>query len=135
MHRVLVVVAIVVVALVFMTAAAAKARAQTATEASAIDLGVPARLSPLVAVALPISEGASAALLLAGLAWRPAAQVGAVGALVLLGAFTLAIARTLRAGRAPVCHCFGALSARPIGPDAIVRNAALAVLAVVALVG
>ena len=56
-------------------------------------------------------------------------------ALALLAAFTVALARVLRRPIAdrPACACFGRWSAKPVGAGSLVRNAALGVLAVVAL--
>ena len=135
MERALVGVASLVVAVVFAVAALAKARSVATTQTAAVDLGVPSALAGPVARMLPFVEGLAAVLLVGGLASRPVGRVGGAVALALLFAFSVAIARTLRAGRAPVCQCFGAMSARPIGPDALVRNVALSVLALVALVG
>ncbi len=59
---------------------------------------------------------------------------GAILALILLTMFSALIARSLRAGRTPPCFCFGNLSSQPISNLDLVRNAALGILAVVALV-
>ena len=87
-------------------------------------LGVPV----WVARPVPVVELAVGAGLVTGLARRPLAWV----AVALLVAFTAIVARSLAAGRRPVCACFGAWSSRPIGPTTLVRNAVLLVLAVVA---
>ena len=134
-HRALVVVATVTLGAVFATAAAAKANNRAAAETSARDLGVPSRWAPYVARLLPFIEGTISLVLAAGLLYRAAAVIGAVVATLLLLSFTTAIIRTLRAGRTPVCQCFGSLTSRPIGPDTIVRNLALLLLAVVTAVG
>ncbi len=135
MHRGLVVVAMVTLGAVFATAALAKANDLAAAETSARDLGVPSRWAKYVARLLPALEASIAVLLAVGLLRRSAAVIGATLAIVLLLSFTTAIVRTLRDGRTPVCQCFGSLRSRPIGPDAIVRNLALLVLAVVTTVG
>ena len=134
-HRGLVVVAMVTLGAVFATAAAAKANNRAAAETSARDLGVPSQWAPSVARLLPFFEGTIPVVLAIGLFYRAAAVIGAVFAMVLLLAFTTAIIRTLRAGQTPVCQCFGSLRSRPIGPDTIVRNLALLLLAVVTAVG
>ena len=87
-------------------------------------LGVPRWLARSV----PFVELAVGAGLVTGLARRPLAWV----AVALLAAFTWVVARSLAAGRRPVCACFGAWSQRPIGPATLVRNGALLLLAVVA---
>lgn len=134
-HRGLVVVAMVTLGAVFATAAVAKANNRAAVETSARELGVPSRWAPYVARLLPFVEGTIPLVLAAGLLYRAAAVIGAVLATALLLSFTTAIVRTLRSGRTPVCQCFGSLRSRPIGPDTIVRNLALLLLAVVTAVG
>ncbi|MET0908849.1 MAG: MauE/DoxX family redox-associated membrane protein [Ilumatobacteraceae bacterium] len=57
----------------------------------------------------------------------------AVVALALLIAFTALIGRALAQGRHPPCACFGAWSAKPIGPGHLVRNGALIVLAALSM--
>lgn len=54
----------------------------------------------------------------------------AVAALVVLGAFTVAVAVNLGRGRAVPCPCFGA-SGRPVSSATLVRNGWLAALAIV----
>jgi uncharacterized membrane protein YphA (DoxX/SURF4 family) len=100
---------------------------RTATQA----LGVPAPYATPIAAALPVVEILAAGLILL----PPFRIVGALGCLGLLLAFSFAIARTLRAGEAPRCHCFGSRSAQPIDRSLLTRNAALALLAFVVLVG
>jgi len=108
-----------------LVAGAAKlARPSWAREAAA--LGVPAWLArPVPAVELLVGAG-----LVTGVARRPLAWV----AVVLLGAFTAVVGRSLAAGRRPVCACFGAWSSRPIGGRTVARNAVLLALALVAAV-
>lgn len=134
MPHALAIVAALVVAGAFSLAGVAKARDRAATTTAARDLGVRPTLAPTVATVLPVLELATALLLLIGALSRTLRIVGGVGAITLLAAFSMAIARTLKAGRRPVCHCFGALASKPIGPDSLVRNGALAALAVVAVV-
>ena len=75
---------------------------------------------------LPVAEaGLGIALLV------PASRaIAGAAALVRLAIFSVAIARALRAGRHPVCHCFGR-HARPITANVLIRNGALAALALV----
>lgn len=120
-----------VLAAVFAWAAFSKAIDRPGTVLAAVDLGVARRAAGPVALALPLLEALAAALTLV-----PAtSEVGALLALVLLTAFSVAIAVALRAGRRPPCHCFGARSSRPIGADSLVRNAALMLLGIVILTG
>ena len=86
-------------------------------------LGVPRP----VAVVVPVVELLIGALLIAQLARR----LVAVGAALLLVAFTALLVVRLRQGRRPPCACFGALSTKPIGWGNVVRNAVFLVLALV----
>ncbi len=56
-------------------------------------------------------------------------------ALGLLATFSAALARMLRRPREerPACACFGRWSAKPVGAGSLLRNCALAVLAIAAL--
>jgi hypothetical protein len=54
-------------------------------------------------------------------------------ALLTLQAFTLLLLANLGRGHRPVCACFGSWSAKPIGNGHVVRNVAMMVLAVIAL--
>ena len=56
----------------------------------------------------------------------------AIAAIVLLVAFSVAIARQLVDGRHPPCACFGSWSQRPLGEVHLLRNAGLIALAVLA---
>jgi thiol-disulfide isomerase/thioredoxin len=49
--------------------------------------------------------------------------------LVLLAAFVAGIAKALRAGATPDCHCFGAIHSAPVGRSQIARNIGLGALA------
>jgi hypothetical protein len=95
--------------------------------AQARALGVPRP----VARAVPPIEIALGALVAAGVA-RPWTAGGVVA---LLGVFTIILVVHLRRGDRVPCACFGAWSARPVGPWSVARNAVLIALAVVAAVG
>jgi hypothetical protein len=84
-----------------------------------------------VARVVPPLEIALGALAAAGVA-RPW-TAGAVVAL--LGAFTTFLVVHLRRGDRVPCACFGAWSARPVGPWSVVRNVVLIALAVAAALG
>jgi uncharacterized membrane protein YphA (DoxX/SURF4 family) len=58
--------------------------------------------------------------------------VPAVGALVMLLAFTIVLLMALRGATRPVCACFGAWSPSPISWASVGRNLVLAFLALVA---
>ena len=72
----------------------------------------------------------------AGLAAGVAEPWPAWLALVLLAAFSAALARALRRplDERPVCACFGRWSSKPVGAGSLWRNGALAGLAVIAVV-
>lgn len=53
---------------------------------------------------------------------------------VLLAAFTWLIVKNLRADKHPMCACFGAWSAAPLGRAHVVRNGALIAVGVVTFV-
>lgn len=115
----------VVLGLAFVVAGASKLAAGQSWPAQAHGLGAPSvAISPL-----PWLELAIGAALVAQLAepWP------AVVAIALLVAFSALIARRLAEGRRPPCACFGAWSARPIGPGHLARNFALMVLGLLAL--
>ncbi len=89
---------------------------------SANRFGVPHRIAPALAIALPLTELAIAlALFPVSLVW-----FGAVGALILLLIFVLAIGVNLALGRKPDCHCFGQLNSAPAGWSTLMRNVVLA---------
>jgi methylamine dehydrogenase accessory protein MauD len=109
--------------LVFATAGAAKLADRAGSRQAIADFGVPAALAGPLVLLLPLAELAVAAALIPVItAWW-----GAVGALVLLSIFAVAIGANLARGRKPECHCFGQLHAAPAGWSTLARNAALAV--------
>ena len=117
-------VASVVLGAAFVVAGASKLAAGPVWPEQARGLGAPSWAIPVV----PWFELVLGAALVARVAPRPLALV----ALGLLVAFTILLAARLREGRHPPCACFGAWSARPLGPGHLVRNAGLIVLAVLA---
>jgi peroxiredoxin len=120
-----------VLAAVFVVAGLAKARDRAGTRAAVERFGVPQALAGTTALALPVVELAIA------IALFPAAtaRFAAAAALVLLVAFSIAIARLLIRGEAVACRCFGSLSEAPMSGWTLARNAVLAVLAAVATFG
>ncbi len=117
-------------ALVFVAAAIAKLRDRNGTRQAVVDFGVPRSLAELATAALPLAELAIAAALLI----PASAAVGAAGAAVLLGAFTVAIGANLARGRTPDCHCFGQVAAGPISRLTVLRNVVLVAMALFAFV-
>lgn len=111
-------------AVVFAWAAVAKVRHRATTIASFRGLGLPA--PALLATAVPVLE----AVLAVGLVLVPAPA--AFGALVLVLSFSIVIGRAVAAGSTVGCACFGGTEDRPVSVLELVRNAALAGLAVVA---
>jgi thiol-disulfide isomerase/thioredoxin/uncharacterized membrane protein YphA (DoxX/SURF4 family) len=124
-------VARLLLAAVFAFAAIGKLLDHGGSRQAVADFGVPDPLVGPVAAVLPVAELAVAVALLV-----PAtARWGAVGALLLLGAFVAAIARSMIRGEAPDCHCFGALHSEPAGWRTLARNALLAGVAVFVVIG
>ncbi len=118
-------VASIVVGVAFVVAGASKIAAGGSWPAQARGLGAPAWTIPIV----PWVEIVVGALLIA----QAVPPWPAIAALVMLVAFTALIGNSLAHGRRPPCACFGAWSAKPIGPAHLARNAVLIALAVLAL--
>jgi peroxiredoxin len=112
-------------AAVFALSASGKLADRAGTRRAVAEFGVPAGRAVAVAWALPLAEACLALALLPS----ASAPWAGLAALALLGGFTAAVARLLRRGRRPACSCLGAVSAEPIGPMTVVRNAALMAVA------
>jgi peroxiredoxin len=110
---------------VLLLAAVAKLSDRGGTESALRDFGVPEGLTRVGVWLLPLSELVVGALLL----FATTARLGALGALMLLMAFSAAILVALKHGRQPDCHCFGRLSNSPIGWSTLVRNGVFALVA------
>jgi thiol-disulfide isomerase/thioredoxin len=94
-----------------------------------IEFGVPTALATPITVALISGELAVAIVLLrSATLWY-----GAIGALVLVSIFSVAIAANLLRDRRPNCNCFGQLKAAPIGWPTFARNVALGAVAVLVI--
>jgi hypothetical protein len=111
-----------VVAAVLALAAVGKLLDLSGARRSVREFGVPVRLAEPVVIVLPLVEIAAAVALVG----RGSARWGALGALVLLGLFTVGIVRVLAQGRHPDCHCFGQLHSMRAGRGAVLRNLLLA---------
>jgi len=111
----------------FLVAGGSKVAAGAVWPQQARDLGAPGWVVPV----LPWVEIVVGAALVTQLARVAAAVVAAA----LLAAFTALIVLRLAQGRRPPCACFGAWSAKPLGPGHVVRNAVLFALAIVSAMG
>jgi peroxiredoxin/uncharacterized membrane protein YphA (DoxX/SURF4 family) len=120
----------IILVITFAIAGVAKLRDHDGTRQAAVDFGVPPRVAPAFAVALPIAELA----VVAALAVPSLRRAGAVAAAGMLLAFSLATARALRRGVRPNCHCFGQVSDAPVSARTILRNGALLAVAVLVIV-
>lgn len=127
-----VVLARLVLAVTFMISAVAKFRDQDGARQAVKDFGIPASIAPAVAVVIAPLETASALLLLTS-GWGVVA--GAALAASLLLAFTVGITINLLRGNRVDCHCFGALSQKPLSWWSVIRNLMLMALAVLVLTG
>ncbi len=114
-------------AAVFLVSACAKLADLAGTRRAILDFGVPAQCVGAFTAMLPIAELVAVAALLD----PRTARWGALLVLLLLAMFSIAIAINLAHGRRPECHCFGQIHSEPIGPGALIRNAAIAAVAVV----
>jgi methylamine dehydrogenase accessory protein MauD len=112
-----------VLAAVFALAALTKLGRRAETEKTLEAFGAPAGLRGPIAVALPAVEATVAVALL------PAASApyAAVAALLLLAAFSVAVARTLVRGDQVDCNCFGALGEDRVSRWTLVRDLVLMV--------
>lgn len=119
-------VARIVLGALFLASGALKLRDPSWPGAASV-MGAPRWSVPLIA---PVEIVLGAAL--AAGAVRPWPAWLSLG---LLAAFSVALIRVLRrpVAERPACACFGRWSARPVGVGSLMRNAMLAVLAVVAL--
>jgi peroxiredoxin len=115
---------------VFVVAAVAKLADRPRTRAAIEAFGV-RRMATPAATLLPVIE------LLVAVALVPAASArwGALGALALIGVFSLAVLRALRLGSTPDCNCFGGLAQTEVGRGTLVRNGLLGSVAVFIALG
>jgi uncharacterized membrane protein YphA (DoxX/SURF4 family) len=120
-----------VLAAVFATAGLAKLRDREGTRTALTGFGAPTAAIPALSLLLPLAELAVAGCLLVD----PMVRTGGAGALLLLAAFSAAIAVSLAQGRTPDCHCFGRLHSAPIGAGTLVRNLVLAALSALVVAG
>lgn len=119
-------IAAIVLGVVFLVAGGSKIAAGPDWPVQAAGLGAPRSVIPFV----PWVEIVVGAVLIVQIARRPAA----LAALGILLVFTVLLAIRLREGKRPPCACFGAWSAKPLGPGHLARNAALIAVAGLALI-
>ena len=119
-----------ILAAVFLVAAIGKLADMSGSRRAVALFGVPESLAGLIALLLPQAEIAVAIALLP----VAVAPWGALGALILLIAFLVGISFNLARGRTPDCHCFGQIYSEPVGAGTLIRNAALALLAIFVIV-
>lgn len=117
-------------AAVFVLAGVGKLLDLKGSQKAVRDFGVPAQFSGILGLALPVVELAVAIALLS----VDTARYGALVGFLLLGAFIAGIVWNLRQGKTPDCHCFGQIHSEPAGPRTLIRNAALAIVALFILI-
>jgi peroxiredoxin/uncharacterized membrane protein YphA (DoxX/SURF4 family) len=118
-------------ATVFAVAGTAKLTDRAGVRAVAAEFGAPgAALAPLAWVLAAAELIVALALVVDRRTW-----IGALGALVLLVAFTAVVIVNVARGRRPSCHCFGRLHASRIGWSTVARNTLLGSLAGFVLAG
>lgn len=114
---------------VFAVAGVTKLLDLSGTRDALKNFGSPASLIPALSLLLPILELTIAA----GLLVDRTTSMAALGALLLLGLFIVAISINLAQGRTHDCHCFGQLHSRPLGWPTLLRNFIFATAAAVLL--
>ncbi len=114
-------------AAIFALGAIAKLADRRGTRSTLVEFGLPSGLAALGQIALPAVELAIAVLLLP----IATARWGGLAAAGTLLAFSGAMARLLALGEHPECNCFGQLHSAAIGRGSLLRNLALAMVAVV----
>lgn len=117
-------------ALVFIAASFGKLLDLAGSRRAVAEFGVPARAAAAAGTVLPFGELAIAAALIL----TPSGRWGGIAALTILLAFSSAIARVMRRGEAPDCHCFGQLHSEPAGAPSLVRNGLLMAAAAVVVI-
>ncbi|MEO8043252.1 MAG: MauE/DoxX family redox-associated membrane protein [Acidobacteriota bacterium] len=110
---------------VFALAAVGKFLDLKGSEKAVRDFGTPDEFAKTFAIALPFAEIVFAfCFLFVSTSW-----LGAIGALILLLAFSGGMVWQMAKGNAPDCHCFGLMHSEPISPKTLVRNIIFALLA------
>ena len=113
-------------AAIFALAAVAKLADRRGARATLVEFGLPPILAGPGAITLSVVELTIAVLLFPTVT----ARWGALAAAITLAVFCTVIVRSLARGERPDCNCFGQLHSTPVGPAALLRNLALAGIAV-----
>lgn len=112
---------------VFAVAAIGKLLDLEGAEKSVKAFGTPPDLAKTFAILIPFAEMVFAVcLLFTGFSW-----LGAIGVFLLLTIFSGGMIAQMAQGKAPDCHCFGAIHSEPVSKKSLVRNIVFAVLAFV----
>ena len=119
----------IVLSAIFAVAGITKLLDLRGTREAVKNFGAPEPLAPALSVLLPIAELSIAV----GLLFNISTSVSALGGLLLLCLFAVAISVNLAQGRTHDCHCFGQLHSRPLGWPTLVRNVLFAVAAGIVL--
>jgi hypothetical protein len=120
----------IVLVVIFCVSAAGKAIDRNGTLRSIREFRIPSRLVAPVFVGLVTAETAVVFALL----FSTATRFAAVAAILLLTAFTVTIAASLRRGETPACNCFGQLTQVPVSRRTLLRNVIFALPAVALIV-
>lgn len=116
----------IAIALSFLAAAIGKGMVFERAQTSLATMGIPARLSKSVLIAILFAEVLTALVIIMPIS----RSIGAVMAILMLGSFTGVVLGNLVAGHRPACNCFGGSDDRPFGTRQFIRNALLVTLAV-----
>jgi peroxiredoxin/uncharacterized membrane protein YphA (DoxX/SURF4 family) len=112
-------------AAIFIVAGIGKFLDLEGAEKSVKAFGTPEDLAKPFAIAIPFAEivfGAS--LLFVSVSW-----IGAIGVFLFLLIFIGGMIWQLAQGKAPECHCFGAIHSEPVSTKSLIRNIIFAALA------
>ena len=112
-------------AAIFLAAGTGKLLDREGSEKALKDFGVAAHLAKPFSIILPVAEISLAVLLL----FTETSWFGAIGAGLLLFAFSGAMLQQIKQGNAPDCHCFGQLYSEPVGKKSLFRNGIFALFA------
>ena len=121
---------LLIVAATFVIAGGAKLADLSGFRGSLQEFGLSAYQIRFLVWLIPVSELASAGMLLV----PSASWFGALLALTLLLALSCGVAYNLIQGRTPTCNCFGQLGASRIGSRTIIRNLLLVLIAAILVV-
>lgn len=112
-------------AAIFLLAGVGKLFDLEGSEKAVRAFGTPAEFAKTFAVALPFAEIVfGICFLFVDTSW-----LGAIGGLILLLSFIGGMIWQLAQGKAPDCHCFGAIHSEPVSRKSLIRNIIFAILA------